>query len=116
MHLAKRLIAGVQSAKLFAFPQKKGKGGGVSSVSSASITKYCNFLQRKGREAPTEWIREVQELKETINSDPVIRMCLQGTLDTLSKTHAGSEVKPPLYGYTIDQVLDAINTVAITPP
>jgi hypothetical protein len=116
MQLAKRLIAGVQSSKLFAFPQKKGKGGGVSSVTSASITKYCGFLERKRREAPTGWIREVQDLKATINSDPVIRMCLEGTLDALKKTHANSEVKPPLYGYNIDQVLDAINTVAITPP
>lgn len=52
MQLAKKLIAYAQSAKLFCFPQQ-GRGGGVSSVSPAALTKYCKFLERKRRELPS---------------------------------------------------------------
>lgn len=40
-------------------------------------------------------------------------MCLQGSLDTLK---AAGDPDVPLTGYTIDQVMREINTVATTPP
>jgi hypothetical protein len=119
--LSRRFFATIKTGQLFYHPQtlkdhfKGFRGGGVRSVDNNAVTKYCNYIKLRAKhdQKTTEMVREVRELQNTVYSDPVIRMCLQGSLDYMVKNNDPST---PLYGLTIDEVMWQINTVATSPP
>lgn len=111
----------IKTGQLFYHPQtlkkslKNFRGGGVRSVDIDAVSKYFNYIKLKAKynQKTTGMVREVSEFHQAVISDPVIRMCLQGSLDYMVKNNDSST---PLYGLTIEEVMWHINTVATSPP
>lgn len=87
----------------------------MRSVDTDCVAKYCKYIKQRAKHdrQTSEMLREVKELEATVYSDPVIRMCLQGSLDYMVKNNTPDT---PLYGLSIEEVMWQINTVATSPP